>query len=62
MFYFMKEINVTNTKNVLCQIPKVVVADWDLKVGDTLELTYKDGEVTIKPTVQRRSNLTEQGD
>lgn len=61
MFSFMKEVNVTNTKNVLCQIPKVVVTDWGLKVGDTLELTYEDGKITIRPSVQRRSNLTEQG-
>lgn len=59
MFSFEKTVNVTNLKNVLCQIPRVVVSDWGLKVGDTLELTYKDGEITIKPHVQRRSGLTE---
>jgi len=60
MFNFMKEVNVTNTKNVLCQIPRAVVADWDLEVGDTLELTYKDGEITIRPSVPRRSDAAEQ--
>ena len=62
MFQFMKEVNVTNTKNVLCQVPKAVVADWGLEVGDTLELTYQDGQITIRPSVQRRSNLTGQDD
>ena len=58
MFEFSKTINVTNLKNVLCQVPRAVVADWGLKVGDELELTYKDGEVTIRPYVQRGSGLT----
>lgn len=61
MFQFSKEVNVTNTKNVLCQVPRAVVSEWDLKVGDTLELIYKDGEITIRPTVQRRGDLAEQG-
>ena len=58
MVQFCKTVNVTNLKNVLCQIPRVVVADWGLEVGDELELTYKDGEVTIRPHVQRGSRLT----
>lgn len=58
MLEFSKTINVTNLKNVLCQVPKVVVADWGLKVGDELEFTYKNGEVTIRPYVQRGSGLT----
>ena len=58
MFTFSKTVNVTNTKNVLCQVPKAVVSDWGLKVGDELELIYKDGEITIRPYVQRGSRLT----
>lgn len=58
MFEFSKTVNVTNTKNVLCQVPRAVVADWGLKVGDELELTYKDGEIVIRPHVQRGSGLT----
>lgn len=54
MFRFKKEINVTNTKNVLCQVPRAVVLDWELEVGDKLELVYKGSEVTIRPVVQRR--------
>lgn len=57
--FFSKTVNITNLKNVLCQIPSAVVSDWDLKVGDTLELTYKDGKITIEPHVQRGSRLTE---
>lgn len=60
-FTFSKSVNVTNLKNVLCQIPRAVVSDWGLKVGDELELIYKDGEVVIRPAVQRRSNLVEEG-
>lgn len=56
--FFSKTVNVTNLKNVLCQIPGAVVSDWGLEVGDTLELTYKDGKVTIEPHVQRGSGLT----
>lgn len=54
MFTFAKTANVTNTKNVLVQIPKAVVGDWGLKVGDTLHVEYKDGKVTIEPSIQRR--------
>lgn len=57
--FFSKTVNVTNLKNVLCQIPGAVVSDWELKVGDTLELTYKDGKITIEPHVQRRSGPVE---
>ena len=62
MFQFMKEVNVTNTKNVLCQVPRAVVSDWGLEVGDTLELTYRNGEITIRPSLQRRGHSTEQSD
>lgn len=61
LFQFSKTVNVTTTRNVLCQIPRAVVADWGLKKGDTLELTYKNGEITIRPNVQRRSGAAEQG-
>lgn len=61
-FKFSKTVNVTTTRNVLCQIPRAVVADWGLQEGDTLELTYRNGEITIRPNVQRRSCLTEEGD
>lgn len=60
MFEFMKAVNVTNTKNVLCQIPRAVVSDWGLKVGDTLELVYTNGEIRIRPSVYRGSYLAEE--
>lgn len=60
MFVFTKTVNVTNTRNVLCQIPKAVVSDWGLKEGDTLELIYRDGEVTIRPAVQGRSDTAKE--
>ena len=62
MFKFSKTINVTNLRNVLCQVPRAVVVDWGLKVGDELELIYRDGEITIRPYVQRGSGLTGRGD
>ena len=58
MFKFSKTVNVTNLRNVLCQVPRAVVSDWGLKVGDELELIYKNGEITIRPCVRRRSGLT----
>lgn len=61
MFDFEKTVNVTNLKNVLCQIPRAVVSDWGLEVGDTLELIYQNGEVRIRPNVQGRSHVTGQG-
>lgn len=55
---FSKTVNVTNTKNVLCQVPGAVVSDWGLEVGDKLELIYRDGEITIRPHIQRRSSAS----
>lgn len=59
---FSKTVNVTNTKNVLCQVPGAVVSDWGLEVGDKLELIYRNGEITIRPHVQRRSGASEESD
>lgn len=58
MFTFSKTVKVTNIKNVLCQVPRAVVSDWGLKEGDTLELTYRDGKITIEPHVQRGGDTT----
>ena len=60
VFKFSKTVKVTNMKNVLVQMPRAVVSDWGLKVGDEIELKYKDGIVTITPAIQRRSGLTGQ--
>lgn len=53
MLKFSKTVKVTNLRNVLVQIPKAVVSDWNLKEGDVLELIYTDGQVTVKPDVLR---------
>ena len=37
---YLKTVNVTNTKNVLVQIPGWVVKRWGLDVGNTLEVCY----------------------
>lgn len=60
VFEFSKTVKVTNMKNVLVQIPRAVVSDWGLRVGDEVELKYQDGKVTITPAVQRRRCLTGQ--
>ncbi len=62
---YVKSANVTNTKNVLVQIPAWVVKRWGLNVGDALEVCYdaSEEEVRIKraliPDVQGRSEATE---
>lgn len=60
MFTFMKTVNVTTIRNVLCQIPKAVVSDWGLKEGDTLELIYKNGEVTVRPSIPGRGDTAKE--
>ena len=62
---YVKSANVTNTKNVLVQIPAWVVKRWGLNVGDALEVCY-DGdkdEVRIRKAiytdVQGRSGSAE---
>lgn len=64
---YVKTVNVTNTKNVLVQIPAWVVKLWNLNVGDTLEVVY-DGDTqeirirrSIYTDVQGRSEVTEGG-
>ena len=58
-----KTVKVTNPRNVLVQIPSFIAgAEWNLKEGDNLAVLYDDKtrEVTIRPTVQRRGNSTEE--
>lgn len=47
---YVKTANVTNTKNVLVQVPGWVVKRWGLKQGDKLEVCYNaaDEEVCIR--------------
>lgn len=37
---YLKTVRVTNTKNVLVQIPAWVVTDLELSQGDSLEVHY----------------------
>lgn len=62
---YVKSANVTNTKNVLVQIPAWVVKRWGLNVGDALEVCYDADEEEVRirralvPDVQRRGEATE---
>lgn len=44
---YVKTANVTNTKNVLVQIPAWVVKRWGLQQGDKLEVCYNATEDEI---------------
>lgn len=44
----LKSCNVTNTDNVLLQIPKLIVELWGLKKGDKLSMELdRDNKVII---------------
>lgn len=45
---YVKSANVTNTKNVLVQIPAWVVKRWGLNVGDALEVCYDASEEEVR--------------
>lgn len=51
-----KTVNVTNTKNVLVQVPTWIARKWGLCKGDRLEVRYDDeaDTITIVPAVRRR--------
>lgn len=61
---YVKTVNVTNTKNVLVQVPGWVVKRWGLDVGNTLEVCYDadNEEIYIRrplnPDVQGRGETT----
>lgn len=57
----VKTTRVTNPRNVLVQIPSFIVANWNLRVSDKLEVHYNESknEVTIRPHVQRGSGFNE---
>ena len=62
LFKFSKTVNVTNDKNILVQVPRAVARDWNLKIGDTLEVTYNGNTLTVSPSVQGRGDTTRQSD
>ena len=65
---YVKTVNVTNTKNVLVQVPGWVVKRWGLDVGNTLEVCYDANEEEIRirrpirPDVHGRGETTQGSD
>lgn len=57
----VKTVRVTNPRNAILQIPSFIVAAWQLKLDDRLEVHYNEDtkEITIRPDVRRRSRLSE---
>ena len=60
----VKTVNVTNPRNVLVQVPSFVIANWGVVLGSHLEVHYDEEkqQLTIRPAVQRRSNVAEKSD
>lgn len=57
-FEFRKEVNVTNQKNILVQVPRAVATAWDLRIGDKLEVRYENDTLTVRPAVHRRGDAS----
>lgn len=57
----VKTVRVTNPRNAILQIPSFIVAAWQLKLDDRLEVHYNEdtGEITIRPHVRRRGGPTD---
>lgn len=53
-FSMSKIVQVTNARNVLVQVPAVIVAQWSLKNKDRLVVEYNGKEdcLKIRPTKQ----------
>ena len=47
-FNMSKIVQVTNARNVLVQVPAVIVAQWGLKNKDRLVVEYNDKEDCLK--------------
>lgn len=60
----VKTVNVTNPRNVLVQVPSFVIANWGVTLGSRLEVHYDEEkqQLTIIPSLQRRSDAAAQGD
>ena len=58
----LKQVNVTNPRNVLVQIPSYVVRLWRLTNTSALEVRYNEtkNEITIRPSVRGRGDATEE--
>lgn len=57
----VKTVRVTNPRNAILQIPSFIVAAWQLKLDDRLEMHYNEDtcEITIRPHVRRRGGPAE---
>ena len=60
----VKTVNVTNPRNVLVQVPSFVIANWGVALGSHLEVHYDEEkqQLTITPSLQRRSDTVEKSD
>lgn len=60
----VKTVRVTNPRNVLVQLPSFIMANWGVTLDSNLEVHYDEEQqqVTIRPSVQRRRNATEESD
>ena len=47
-FSMLKTVQVTNARNVLIQVPAVIVAQWGLKNKDRLVVEYNEEDNYIK--------------
>lgn len=58
----LKQVNVTNPRNVLVQIPSYVVRLWRLTNASILEVRYNEtkNEITIRPAVHGRGGAAEE--
>jgi antitoxin component of MazEF toxin-antitoxin module len=56
----IKTIAIKNLKNVVVQIPGFVIASWNLKEGDGVDMSVdENGTVTITPKTQDRRYFNE---
>lgn len=58
----VKTIRVTNPKNVVLQIPGYVASVWGLTTDSQLEVHFDNEQVTIRPCIHGRSEVTERRD
>lgn len=58
----IKTVKITNPRNVLVQIPSLIVATWNLTLQDKLEVRYDEerGEITIRPHLHGRRGTAEE--
>lgn len=47
-FSMLKTVQVTNARNVLIQVPAVIVAQWGLKNKDRLVVEYNEEDNYLK--------------